>query len=107
MKNAGNAILGVCLCAGGAGSLLAGDEPLVALEASRGRVVDAAHISFNIVTVERVETLRGDGVLGFFDISAFLVLFDAGDPRADFDHSGTFSFFDISAFLAEFSAGCP
>jgi len=51
--------------------------------------------------------LTGDGVLDFFDISAFLTAFGAGDPAADFTGDGTFDFFDISAFLTAFSAGCP
>jgi len=51
--------------------------------------------------------LNNDGVLDFFDISAFLTAFTAGDPVADFTGDGTFDFFDISAFLTAFSAGCP
>ena len=50
--------------------------------------------------------LNGDGVLNFFDISAFLGAFGAGDPVADFTGDGVFNFFDISAFLSAFSAGC-
>lgn len=51
--------------------------------------------------------LSNDGVLDFFDISAFLTAFSNQDPIADFANDGTFDFFDISAFLAAFSAGCP
>jgi len=51
--------------------------------------------------------LTGDGALDFFDISAFLTLFGAGDPIADFTEDGALDFFDISAFLTAFSAGCP
>jgi len=51
--------------------------------------------------------LNGDGTLDFFDISAFLSLFSAGDLAADFSDDGVLDFFDISAFLSEFSAGCP
>lgn len=51
--------------------------------------------------------LNGDGVLNFFDISAFLSAFSAMDPVADFNGDGIFNFFDISAFLSAFSAGCP
>ena len=51
--------------------------------------------------------LTGDGVLNFFDISAFLAAFASGDLVADFNDDGVFNFFDISAFLAAFSAGCP
>lgn len=51
--------------------------------------------------------LTGDGLLDFFDISAFLNGFNAMDPIADFDNNGSFDFFDVSAFLNAFNAGCP
>jgi len=51
--------------------------------------------------------LNQDGILDFFDISAFLASFSAHDPIADFTADGQFDFFDISAFLTAFSAGCP
>lgn len=51
--------------------------------------------------------LTGDGVLDFFDISAFLNAFNAMDPAADFTGEGIFDFFDVSAFLNAFNAGCP
>jgi len=51
--------------------------------------------------------LTGDGLLNFFDISAFVNAFLAMDPVADFTGEGDFNFFDFSAYLAAFSAGCP
>jgi subtilisin-like proprotein convertase family protein len=51
--------------------------------------------------------LNGDGVLDFFDVSAFLSAFTSQDPIADFTGDGQFNFFDVSAFLNAFSAGCP
>jgi len=48
-----------------------------------------------------------DGVLDFFDISAFLTLFINQDPTSDMNNDGSFDFFDISTFLAAFSDGCP
>lgn len=51
--------------------------------------------------------LTGDGVLNFFDVSAFLSAFSAQDPIADFTGDGQWNFFDVSAFLSAFSAGCP
>lgn len=49
-----------------------------------------------------------DGVLNFFDVSAYLTLFNGGDACADLaEPAGTLNFFDISAFLALFNAGCP
>jgi hypothetical protein len=54
-----------------------------------------------------IADLTGDGLLNFFDVSAFLVAFNTGDPLADFTGDGSFNFFDVSAFLVAFSAGCP
>ena len=51
--------------------------------------------------------LTGDGLLNFFDVSAFLSAFAQQDPAADFTDDGAFNFFDVSAFLTAFSAGCP
>jgi len=51
--------------------------------------------------------LNGDGVLNFFDVSAFLSAFAVDDPIADFTGDGVFDFFDVSAFLTAFAAGCP
>ncbi|MBL4882958.1 MAG: hypothetical protein JKY95_00295 [Planctomycetaceae bacterium] len=54
-----------------------------------------------------VADMNGDGVLNFFDISAFLGFFSAGDLTADINGDGVLNFFDISAFLGLFAAGCP
>ena len=51
--------------------------------------------------------LNDDGVLDFFDVSAFLQAFGTMDPLADFTGDGSFDFFDVSAFLQAFSTGCP
>jgi hypothetical protein len=51
--------------------------------------------------------LSGDGVLDFFDVSAFLGAYNAMDPGADFTGDGSFDFFDVSAFLNAFNTGCP
>lgn len=48
-----------------------------------------------------------DGVLDFFDVSAFLTAYSSQDPAADFSGDGQFSFFDISIFLGLYSTGCP
>lgn len=49
-----------------------------------------------------------DGVLNFFDVAAFLSLYNAQDPAADFAAPfGSFNFFDIAAFIAAYNAGCP
>ena len=51
--------------------------------------------------------LTNDGVLNFFDVSAFLTAFSTMNPIADFTNDGVWNFFDVSAFLSAFSAGCP
>jgi hypothetical protein len=48
------------------------------------------------------------GVLNFFDVSAYIALYNAQDPAADLaDPQGVWNFFDISAFIAAYNAGCP
>ncbi len=54
-----------------------------------------------------IADLTGDGVLNFFDVSAFLSAFAAQNPIADFTGDGVYNFFDVSAFLSAFAAGCP
>ena len=51
--------------------------------------------------------VNGDGMLNFFDVSAFLTAFNTMDAAADFNGDGMFNFFDVSAFLSAFNAGCP
>ncbi len=54
-----------------------------------------------------VADMNGDGTLNFFDVSAFLNLFNAQDPAADINGDGEYNFFDVSGFLAAFNKGCP
>ena len=51
--------------------------------------------------------LNGDGVLDFFDVSAFLTAFGNQDASADFNNDSVWDFFDVSAFLTAFGNGCP
>ena len=69
--------------------------------------VDAVRITNLDCTPSCPADLTGDGSLDFFDVSAFLSAFGAGDLAADFTGDGTLDFFDVSAFLGAFSAGCP
>ena len=66
-------------------------------------------VLFNLCTsgATCLPDLNNDGELNFFDVSAFLSAFAAGDPIADFSGDGMFNFFDVSAFLGAFAAGCP
>ncbi len=54
-----------------------------------------------------------DGLLNFFDVSAYLVLYGSGDLAADLAGNpdgtpdGLLNFFDVSAFLVLYGMGCP
>jgi len=54
-----------------------------------------------------IPDFSGDGMLNFFDISAFINLYSAGDLAADLNLDGALDFSDVSLFLNEFGAGCP
>ncbi len=48
------------------------------------------------------------GVINFFDLAAYLTLYNAGDPAADIAAPlGTLNFFDLSEYLTRYNAGCP
>jgi hypothetical protein len=52
--------------------------------------------------------ITGDGALNFFDLAAYLDLFNTEDPAADLAPPiGTFNFFDLAAYLDLYNAGCP
>ena len=47
-------------------------------------------------------------MLNFFDLSAYLTSYNAGDPAADLAAPfGVLNFFDLSAYLTLYNAGCP
>lgn len=48
-----------------------------------------------------------DAQLNFFDVAAFIQLYNAQDPIADFNNDGLFNFFDVAAFIGVFNQGCP
>ncbi len=48
------------------------------------------------------------GSLNFFDLAAYLVLYNADDPAADLAAPfGVLNFFDLATYLDAFNAGCP
>lgn len=49
----------------------------------------------------------GNGMLDFFDVSAFINAYNAADPIADLNGDGVYNFFDISIFINAFTTGCP
>jgi 6-phosphogluconolactonase (cycloisomerase 2 family) len=52
--------------------------------------------------------LTGEGDLNFFDLAAYLDLFNTQDPAADLaPPAGVFNFFDLAAYLDLYNTGCP
>ncbi len=48
------------------------------------------------------------GTLNFFDIVAFVDLYNKGDPGADLaEPFGSLNFFDVAAYIDQYNAGCP
>ncbi len=47
-----------------------------------------------------------DGLLNFFDVSAFLGFYSAADARGDINGDGLFNFLDVSLFLQIYSGTC-
>lgn len=68
--------------------------------------VDAFRVASEVCDSACPADLTGDGVLDFFDVSAFLSAFSVQDPSADLTGDGVYDFFDVSAFLSAFNAGC-
>ena len=48
-----------------------------------------------------------DNALNFFDISAFIKLYQLGDLTVDYNNTGDLNFFDISLFLQMITGDCP
>jgi len=76
---------------------------VVALEDSGNATILTETVTLNTCQAD----LNNDGVLNFFDVSAFLSAYSSGDLLADFNDDGVLNFFDVSAFLTEFNTGCP
>mgnify|MGYP005844783187 CR=1 FL=1 len=66
-----------------------------------------AWVEDNLVGTPCLADFNGDGSANFFDVSAFLGAFNAGDPAADINEDGMLNFFDVSMFLSAFTQGCP
>ncbi len=54
-----------------------------------------------------VADFTNDGIVDFFDVSAFLQGFNNQEPISDLTNDGIWDFFDISTFLQAFAKGCP
>lgn len=91
--------------------LLAGERYLIFMD-SRARSFDGtglveSALSVSIELPTCAADLNGDGLLDFFDVSAFLTAYNAMDPVADLNGDGLFNFFDVSGFLVAYNEGCP
>lgn len=80
---------------------------LVIRDSDSNESFDESDLSFTITGNACVADFTGDGMLNFFDVSAFLIAYGSMNPIADLTGEGAFDFFDISAFLNAFNAGCP
>jgi len=89
------------------GSVLALDEGFVAIGAMRDDDLAADAGAVYQFDLNCPADLTGDFSLDFFDISALIAAFFAGDPIGDFNNDGDLNFFDISAFLTAYSQPCP
>lgn len=69
--------------------------------------VDLTFVSCTDPVVDCPADLDGNGVVNFFDVSAFLAFYNAQNPAADINNDGVWNFFDVSAYLAQYNAGCP
>ncbi len=69
--------------------------------------IDDVYYSTELEPEECAVDLTLDGELDFFDVSAFLTAYAAGDLGVDFIEDGVLDFFDISTFLFLFTKGCP
>lgn len=49
--------------------------------------------------------LNGDGLVNFFDNSAYLAMYNNGDPEADLDRNGSVNFFDYSIWITIYNNG--
>ena len=88
----------------------------VAADEGAGSVVEAAIDAFRIETLvcedpagcSAADLAEPFDALNFFDVAAYLALFNAGDPAADLAAPfGTLNFFDLSTYLSLYNAGCP
>jgi hypothetical protein len=65
-------------------------------------------IIYNTSTTHCEADVNADGLLNFFDISAFITLYNTSDTAADLAAPfGTLNFFDIAAYITLYNAGCP
>lgn len=82
-----------------------------------GDRLDASFLSSDGEVRDRFSIVKGggacvadfspDGVLDFFDVSAFIERLNARAISADLNSDAHWDFFDVGAFIAAYNAGCP
>jgi len=74
-----------------------------------GAAIDDVHmIDAGLPGCNEADLVEPFTVLNFFDVAAYVSMFNAQDARADMAAPiGVLNFFDVAAFLNAFSAGCP
>lgn len=82
----------------------------VARDEGSGSIVEAGVDDLRIEAGECAPSQTADlappfGVFNFFDLAAYLDLYNAGDPAADYDANGQLNFFDLGTFLSLYNAG--
>jgi hypothetical protein len=71
-------------------------------------VYEPGRVAVRVLYCSRADLAAPFGVIDFFDISAFISLYQAQDPVIDLAAPfGQIDFFDVSAFLSLYQAGCP
>ncbi len=69
-----------------------------------------AHVTVGSNSIEVFVTcladLNADGLANFFDLSAYLAMFNGMDPAADLNDDGLLNFFDVAIFVGRLQLGC-
>ncbi len=69
---------------------------------------DAAALAALVPQCSAADLAEPFGSINFFDIAAYISLFNAGDPGADLAAPfGSLNFFDVVEYISLFNAGCP
>lgn len=82
--------------------------PLLVTSNDPARPNAPMQVRFEVVGCNAADLATPYGQHNFMDVSVYLALYNAGDPRADLaEPAGVFNAFDLFAFLNAFSGGCP